>query len=1046
VAPPDPERPPLDVRELGPDPAPLPATSAQIRGREELSDRLGRQGVLDFNERTNSARVVAKLDGFLTGPSDADAADIALGFVRANPETFGLSAAEIDRLKLVRRYTSGGGITHLVWAQSFDGVVAWGNELLANVTEDGRLINVSGSPVTDLRTRTTEPELSAGEARDRALADAGATGNRPSGDARLVLFTERPGDTHLAWQVTADKDHDEVYEYLVDARDGRLLFRRNTIDHANAQIGAWEYAPDIHLSTGGALPAAAGQRQFKTALFGGDPIQVDDATALKGPYTHVYADKNDDDVPDSEVAATTPATFSWGEPFSRFTGGSVCPVTVPTAAGEFTCTWTGVDDPDNDLNTAQNAAQVYYFINNFHDWLEKEPNIAFNDASGNFEAADGDAVEAQIYDGSDLFDSDHLNNANMGTPPDGSPPRMQMFLFKGSSTTGAPHGNGGDDASVIYHEYGHGLSNRLVTGGTGASTLTTHQSSSMGEGWSDWYAMDYLESQGIEVADTVGDQGEMIMGRYLFANNPNGLRFTPLDCPVDDTPEVECDSGAPAGPGGFTYGDLGNIDIEPEVHADGEIWTQALWDLRQALTPAVARRIITDGMRLSPPAPSFLDMRNAILQADLAAFGGANHRAAIWAVFAARGMGASASADSGNDVTPTEAFDVPGAGTTASGRVTNAATGAGIANAYVYWDANAAPGDFATRTDANGNYSITDVPNASFARVLVAAPGFARGTRENVAAGSGVDFSLGKNWASAGSGAKIASFQGEDYTASGCGPGGLIDSGFVTGWGSSSPGNTLDPGTKAAVIELPTRVDVSTIAIDPTAVCGDGTSASTGQFRVEVSADGTNFSPYATGTFAQADLGKLKGFAGTANGVRFVRFTMLAPLGSTGSGASFMDATELEVYGTESGPPAPPGGSTPPPSGPAPVNPIVDRVAPTPRIALGKRQKLKTALSKGLKFTVSCNEACSFSASATIDAKTAKKLKLLKKKSKAKTFKVASGSLKLGQGERTAKLKFLKKTAAKLKKLKSVKLVMTWTVKDANGNVRKTTTKATLKR
>ena len=68
------------------------------------------------------------------------------------------------------------------------------------------------------------------------------------------------------------------------------------------------------------------------------------------------------------------------------------------------------------------------------------------------------------------------------------------------------------------------------------------------------------------------------------------------------------------------------LRLGPEVHADGEIWTQTLWDLRSELV-ADARHE-EDGsdaaeaadhrraMRLSPPEPSFLDVRNAILAAD----------------------------------------------------------------------------------------------------------------------------------------------------------------------------------------------------------------------------------------------------------------------------------------------------------------------------------------------------------------------------------------------------------------------------------------------
>jgi hypothetical protein len=62
-------------------------------------------------------------------------------------------------------------------------------------------------------------------------------------------------------------------------------------------------------------------------------------------------------------------------------------------------------------------------------------------------------------------------------------------------------------------------------------------------------------------------------------------------------------------------------------------------------------------MRLSPPEPSFLDMRNAILAADTG-LGGAHH-ALIWQVFAGRGMGFLASVRGSSDVSPVQDFHLP---------------------------------------------------------------------------------------------------------------------------------------------------------------------------------------------------------------------------------------------------------------------------------------------------------------------------------------------------------------------------------------------------
>ena len=78
-----------------------------------------------------------------------------------------------------------------------------------------------------------------------------------------------------------------------------------------------------------------------------------------------------------------------------------------------------------------------------------------------------------------------FNNANFSTPPDGSAPRMQMFVFDGPT----PDRDGDLDAEIVLHEYTHGLSNRRVGGGVGIDAL---QSGGLGEGWSDFYPMALL--------------------------------------------------------------------------------------------------------------------------------------------------------------------------------------------------------------------------------------------------------------------------------------------------------------------------------------------------------------------------------------------------------------------------------------------------------------------------------------------------------------------------------------------------------------------------
>jgi extracellular elastinolytic metalloproteinase len=909
--PPPSERPFLDVRE--------DAAEREAEGtpaQDALRRSLGLQGVVDVDPLTGTPRVVARLDGFLTRPSPDDAAKVALDYVRARPAVFGLDEDDLGGLRLVRDYVDVLGVRHLVWAQTAGGIPLFGHGLRANVTADGRLVNVLGAPVPDLALPEGGPDLAGGGAVATALRDVGKPAvapralGAPRGAVRqsrfagghragLVLFFDGRG-VRLAWHVTADADGDEVYSTLVDAASGAVLRRANKVEDIEGRVH--DYYP------GAATGGTATLRAFPAEWHDG----VDDW--LEGPNAHVFLDYDDDDVADTGGlfgAEDTPSNGidRWDYSFTAFTAAQSFCAPMFTSV----CSWDSYDNgpfpqpPGWDANKRQNSVQVFYFVNNFHDWLEAAP-IGFDAASGNFE--DDDKVVANANDGADtgvpgaflgehMPDGDHVDNANMLTPPDGFSPRMQMYLF--TSFTGAfatdptPDTNGGDDAAVVYHEYAHGLSNRLITGSDGWGALDAFQSGAMGEGWSDWYAMDYLVEHGF-APDTVA-VGEVTLDRYLGNGEPT-IRTEGLDCPVAPA-SANCPGGASTGDeGGYTLGDMGLVfESGAEVHADGEIWAQTLWDLRAAIGADTARELITEGMRLSPENPSFLDMRNAILQADQAVNGGADE-ATIWQVFAGRGMGFFADVEHANDTTPVESFAEPpdpgdGVGSL-TGTVTDAVTGKPISGAVVELPLVAGLTD---TTDALGQYEITGIPAGVYPRLVTTRTAYSQARLTNVQIVADtpheLDLELRRNWTSFGGGGRVHTFTGPDFTADGCGPGHAIDQSLLTGWSSATG------AARSITVRLPAYVDVTGVGIDPGAVCGDPDSASLRGYRLEVSPTGASgtWVVARTGTFSLADAHELHTFTvAKRRGIRFVRLVMLTNHGHP----AFVDAAEFEVYGPTS--------------------------------------------------------------------------------------------------------------------------------------------------
>ncbi|HSO73919.1 MAG TPA: M36 family metallopeptidase, partial [Blastocatellia bacterium] len=270
------------------------------------------------------------------------------------------------------------------------------------------------------------------------------------------------------------------------------------------------------------------------------------------------------------------------------------------------------------------VTNLFYFCNVMHDFAY---GLGFTESAGNFQTNNfgrggtgNDSVRAEAQDGSGT------NNANFATPPEGSRPRMQQFIFTQGTSSLADDRDSSQDGDVVFHEYGHGISNRLVGGPNNTSCLGGTQAGAMGEGWSDYWAITFYNDGRV--------------GEYCTNNTVNGIRRAAYTVPANTIHD--------------SYADVGNQGFQ--VHRDGEVWAATLWDLRATLGAAIADRLVLEGMKFTPCSPSFLNARDGILQADQAINGNAN-RCTIWTVFARHGMGVSATGNNGT--THNAATNVP---------------------------------------------------------------------------------------------------------------------------------------------------------------------------------------------------------------------------------------------------------------------------------------------------------------------------------------------------------------------------------------------------
>ncbi|GAA3817731.1 M36 family metallopeptidase [Nocardioides panacisoli] len=875
-----------------------------------LAVGLGGGARIEVDPLTGTPDSVSATGRTLTGPSKAAPTKIALGYVRDHAAAFGLTSADLSTLVLARRYTDVNKITHLYWQQRVQGIPVFGNGLRAHVTADGRLLSVQGAPVSGLsRLASNAPDarISSSTAIGRAVSDAHSArpAVQPGSTAQRVWFLTAEG-LRPAWTTYTEPDTVGAYAHVIDARTGAVLYRQSLTDYEGKNDPSGDAY--VHDNYPGASGDDSGGKIHHVNLIKLGFLDPH-ATYPWGPFATVWPDVNDNnkrDVPAevTHVPTSLKQAKAWKlKPFKTAKGQIPC-------SKHYMCTWNPKKAKSWKVNMNQDALEGLYLSGRYATWLEKAP-FGFTKASGNFTRGDGDAIKLNVLDGANTAggfpDGDHVNNANFSTPQDGKAPKMQMYLnddfYLAASST--------DDFLTLGHEFTHGLSNRLVVNSDNKSTLHSYQAGGMGEGWSDFYAFDYVLTHHYAKNDPAVP-GELSLDLYL-AKNEVVTRTEAIDCGVgDDVPR--CDFGDQVG--GYTYDAVGDGALGTEVHDVGEAWAQTLFDIWQDLGHEKTMGLVTEGMRLTADDPSLVDARDGILAADEAMYGGADTDA-LWSHFAARGLGYYAGSDGGSDPAPTADFHVPPADTSQKGSISGTATdteGNPLSGVSVHISGHP---EWSAVTDDNGHYTINDVVVGTWPKVTASRAGYESDVDAvTVVANTTATYNpeLRRDWASASGGASIADFNGPDYSPQ-CGPEGAIDLSAGTGWGSATQNSQQPLGPdgeskvkpRFIVIDLPSTIDVTGFGVNPTATCGDPGSASTGEYKIYVAAtpDGPWGSPVASGTFDENDRNKLVDIplGSPATGVGAIKYVMVKPqvpdwsgCPTAYAGCQFIDTTEVAAY------------------------------------------------------------------------------------------------------------------------------------------------------
>ena len=546
------------------------------------------------------------------------------------------------------------GSTHLYLRQTFQGIPLYNGLLQVNVNSDGRIMSVNNAWVRGLAAaaNAAAPGLTASNAVGNAASflDLAATtpprnlgpseGAKqrtrldPTGisieplEAELMWLPIDRGDVRLVWSFqvhTADREH--AFDLTVDAGSGDVWTQFDWVAGDSYRVYPGPAESPIYISP--VPPADARTLVTNPANATASPFGWHDTngvagaehTILRGNNVHAYDDIDNNNAP--------PAI----EPDCGPTLNCDFQVDLTQAPSQY---------------TSAAVANLFYWNNHIHD---VQYQYGFTETAGNFQVNNygrggtgNDDVRAEVQDGGGT------NNANFLTPGDGGRPRMQMYLWNAAN----PDSDGDFDNGIIVHEYGHGISNRLVGGPTSVSCLGNSQQP--GEGLSDWWSLAYTAKTGDAGADGRG------IGTYALNQPTTGSGIRAQRYSTSQNINT------------WTYASINGMAVP---HGVGSVWAQAAWEMYWALVDTHgfdanlmdgtgtagnqrAMLYVNEGLQNTSCSQTFTDVRDGIIQAATDNHGSADV-CLLWSTFAAFGLGTDAVSGGAGSTSPTNGFGLPAA-------------------------------------------------------------------------------------------------------------------------------------------------------------------------------------------------------------------------------------------------------------------------------------------------------------------------------------------------------------------------------------------------
>lgn len=506
-----------------------------------------------------------------------------------------------DSLEITREHQSKFGNTHYILEQRINGLRVYDSNIKLAVDSDNKVINIIDGLPDHYVSRIVPGSISHRQALQGALhwnfpkvkrmpLREGVDGNKTffnkgdffykSPSVEDILLLKNDGTVAAGFLVFAWSHDDNLLYETVVAGDGSVIENRLRTAFDSYRV----YDPFPSMFSIPAIKQGPGNGNAESPvgwLDGGTQRNVN----ISGNNVRAFLDRN------ADATADTGGTAIFDENFISFANLS--------------------QDPTLSTNGAVSVQTLFYFVNRMHDEFYRH---GFTETAGNFQQSNfgrggegGDAVRASAQVGGSL------NNATFVFAPEGEPPRMVVRLYDMS----VPRRDGALDSDILWHEYTHGLTNRMI------GNMNGRVSRAIDEGNSDAFSI-------IMTNDDVHAE--------YSNNNPLGNRSEPY----------------------ANYSrTLSDFDTADDaINLNGEIYAAAIWRLWEIfqennLSRDLLLGHLIDAMNFTPARADYIDMRDGILIStppDLDCH--------VWSAFANFGIGVGAGISS-NGTFVAESFSQP---------------------------------------------------------------------------------------------------------------------------------------------------------------------------------------------------------------------------------------------------------------------------------------------------------------------------------------------------------------------------------------------------